>query len=212
MVFTTDVATTSPLPPTARRAPLRLFLLGRSAVVMLTSVIGIALFCLWVTLVAVSPLTVVAPLVVPVTALVRRYADVHRRGVQRLSGASVPRPYRPATRRGVIGRVWEIERDPASWPDALWLLLHAVVAFVTSTLSFVLFAGGLFYLIYPFLDWVTPENVFNRPIGDEVVLHSVAQSTAVNPLALVSFGLWYLLAVPLARAEVSLTRSLLRPA
>jgi hypothetical protein len=116
MVLTTDVPTTSPLPPAA---PLRLFLLGRSAVVMVTAVIGVALFCLWVTLVAVSPLTVVAPLVLPVTALVRRYAGVHRRGVQRLSGASVPRPYRPATRRGVIGRVWDIERAEVALTRAL---------------------------------------------------------------------------------------------
>jgi hypothetical protein len=209
MVFVKDEPSTHPMLPDARRPPLRLFLLGRSALVMVTSMFGVALFCLWFTLVAVSPITIVAPLLLPVTALVRWYADVHRRQAQRLLGIPIERPYQDPARRGVVGRVWAIERDPASWRDAAWLVLHPIVAFVTSTLSFVLFASACFYLIYPFLFWVTPRPVFERPLGDEFHLHTVAQSTVVMPLALACFVLWYALAIPLAHAEVSLTRSLL---
>jgi hypothetical protein len=208
MPIMTDAPATAVL-PSAHPAPLRLFLLGRSAVVMVTSMTGTALFCLWVTLVAISPITVVAVLVLPATTLVRRYAELRRRGARRLLGPFPAHPYREAPRRGLIVRVWTIERDPASWRDAGWCLLHAIVSCVTATLSFALFASGVLALIYPFLFWVTPQRVFGRPFGGWVELHTVAQATAIMPLALVFFGLWYVLSVPLARAEVSLTRALL---
>jgi hypothetical protein len=203
-----DVLPSQPI-PAPRRPPLRLFLLGRSAVVMVTSMFGVVLFSLWITLVAISPLTILAVLVLPATSLVRWYADLRRRGAQRLLGSPVHGSYRLAPSAGVVGRVWSIERDPASWRDAAWCLLHAVVGCVTATLSFSLFAGGVFYLVYPFLYWVTPDKVFRQPFGDQWTLHSVAESTSVMPAALVCFVLWYLLVIPLARVEVSLTRSLL---
>ncbi|MDT4913299.1 MAG: hypothetical protein QOC66_2427 [Pseudonocardiales bacterium] len=212
MAFLTDVVPSEPI-PAPRRAPLRLFLLGRSAIVMVTSMFGVVLFCLWVTLVAISPLTIVAVLVLPVTAVVRWYAELRRRGAQRLLGTPVQGSYRPPPEKGAVARVWAIERDPASWRDTAWLLLHAIVGFVTSTLSFTLFAGGAFYLIYPFLYWVTPDPVFRNPFGDQWTLHSVSDAAAVMPAALVSFALWYVLVIPLARAEVSMTRAMLgRPA
>ena len=197
------------LPP-ARRTSVRLHLLARSTVLMITSMVGVVLFCVWIALVAVSPITIVAPLVLPVTAAVRGYAGFRRREAARLLGTPIETRYRSLEGRGVIARVWTIERDPASWRDAWWLLAHAVVACVTSTLSVVLFASTVFYLIYPFLYWVTPPEVFRRPLGDWWTLHSVAQSTVVMLLAVVTFGLWFVLQIPLARAELALTRALLR--
>jgi hypothetical protein len=206
------VAEPSTRPPVAAPRPtaVHLRLLGRSVRVMLTSMTGVVLFCLWVTLVAVSPITLVAPLVVPVTALVRRYANAHRREATMLLGQPVAAGYRTGGRRGPVASVWSIERDPASWRDAWWCLAHAVVAFVTSTVLVALFAGGVFYLSYPFLYWVTPQHVFGRPFGGLVVLHSVGQAMVMTPLALILFGLWYLLALPFTGAELGLTRRLLR--
>ncbi len=208
----TTMKDTAPAPvvlPPARRTAVRLHLLARSTVLMFTSMTGVALFCLWITLVAVSPITIVAVLVLPATALVRGYAGIHRRAAAGLLGTPIEARYRSTDGRGAIGRVWTIERDPASWRDAWWLLAHAVVAFVTSVLSFTLFAASIFYLIYPFLYWVTPERVFNRPFGDWWELQSVGQSTLVMPAAIVTFGLWYALQIPLARAELRVTRALL---
>ncbi len=209
MTFVVDPATTSPVLPAARHTPLRLHLFGRSLRVMLTSMIGVALFCLWVTLVAVSPITIVAPLVLPVTAMVRGYANAHRREAARLLGRPVEAGYRTGGRRGFIRRVWTIERDPASWRDAAWCLVRAVVAFVTSTLLVTLAAATLLYLSYPFLYWVTPQNVFGEPFGGLVTLHSVGQAALLMPLALVTFGLWYVLVVPLTRAELAVTSAML---
>lgn len=200
-------ATTVP-PLRASRAPLRLTLLGRAFVLMFTSLTGVALFCFWVTAVAIAPITIAAPLVLPVTALVRRYADVHRRSASRAVGRLVERPYASVRSRG-LRRVWDVVRDPASWRDAWWLLAHGVVATVTSALTVALFAGGMFYLSYPLLYAVTPQRVFGHPFTQSFTLHSVGQATIMMPLALVCFGLWYGLAVPLARAEVAVSCALL---
>jgi hypothetical protein len=204
-----DVPATRAVLPPPRHFSLRLHLLARSVGVMFTSMVGVVLFSLWVTFVAVSPITLVAPLVLPVTALVRAYANAHRRGAARLLGRPVEAGYRRRERPGLIARIWTIERDGASWRDALWLLLHAIVACVTATLAVALFLGSVFYLIYPFLYWVTPPHVFDRPFGDWLRLHSVADATIAMPLGLVSFGLWFALQLPLARAELGLTAKLL---
>lgn len=201
-------ARTGALPEPRFRA-VRLRLLGRALTLMLTSMAGVALFCFWITFVAVSPLTPIAVLVIPITAAVRGYVDLHRRSAQRLLGTPIVRRYRSPERPGPLRRVWTIEKDPASWRDAAWLLLYAIVACVTSALSVALFFGAVLYLIYPFLYWVTPQHVFGRPFGGLIHLHSVGQAALLMPLGLVVLGLWYLVALPLARAELGVTRRLL---
>ena len=148
----------------------------------------------------------------PATLLVRSYANAHRRSVARLLGRPVPVPYRSGRGKGVLARVVIILRDPASWRDALWTLAHSVVGFVTACLSFTLLAGAVFYLVYPFLFWVTPDPVFREPFGDWYHLQSVAQSTVVWPLAALLFTLWWVLVIPLARAEVALRGQAADPA
>jgi hypothetical protein len=211
MTTTKDASASRPVLPAPRWYSLRLHLLGRSILTMFASLIGAVLFSAWITTVAVSSLALCAPLLPPVTAMVRAYANAHRRSASRLLGTPIPAPYRPVERPGVLGRVSAIVRDPASWRDALWTLLHSIVARVTSTLAVSLFFGSVFALIYPFLFWVTPRSVFGKPFGGRVELHSVADATLMMPLALVTFGLWLVLQVPLTRLELALTRSLLGP-
>ncbi len=195
--------------PTVPTLPLRLHLLGRSARVAATSVTGAALFSLWLTAVVISPVTVFAPLVLPVTAWVRAYADAHRDEARRFTGWPMTRSYRDPGTGSLARRVWSLERDRQSWRDAWWCLLHSIVAATTSALNVGLFAGTLFYLNYPLLYWATPQTVFDDPFGGLIVFHSVAQSTVMMPLALVCFGLWYALVLPLTRVELALTRALL---
>jgi hypothetical protein len=209
---TIDVRADVPVLPAPRRMPVRLQLLGRSASMMFTSLTGAVLFSAWITGVALAPITLSASLLVPISAVVRRYANAHRREAAVLLGTPIPAPYRTDEQRpGVFGRIATIIKDPASWRDARWLLLHSIVACLTSALAVTLFVGSVFYLIYPFLFWVTPQRVFGRPFGGWHELHSVADATMMMPFALVSFGLWLVLQVPLTRAELALTRSLLGP-
>jgi hypothetical protein len=209
MTTTTQFPPSPPVLPAARKASLRVHLFGRSVVIMLTSMTGVALFVLWVTLVAISPISIVAPLLIPVAALVRAYANAHRRSAADLLGAVIEPSYRTPSRPGLARRIWNLESDPASWRDALWLLVHAVVAFVTSTLAVMLLLGSVFYAIYPFLFWVTPEAVFGHPFGGLVHFHTVGQASVMMALAPVAFGLWLALQLPLSRAELRVTQAML---
>jgi hypothetical protein len=211
MVTTIAAPSTARTLPPAHRIPLRLHLLGRSILIMFTSLTGAALFSFWITAAAISPLTIFAVALLPVTYAVRGYADIHRRAAGQLTGWRMQAGYRSPGEGGAIKRAWSIERDPQSWRDAFWCLLHSIVACVTSSLTIAFFAGSVFYLIYPFLYWVTPQAAFGHPFGGLVVFHSVAQSTVMMPFALISFGIWYAIALPLARLELHLTGALLSP-
>jgi hypothetical protein len=205
-------APVTPPPPTLppeRHPSVRLHLLLRAFGVAFTSLLGVVPFALWITSVALAPVTLLAPLVLPTTALVRGYANTHRRRAARLLGTPMPEPYRADEGRGPLRRIWQIVRDPASWRDAWWLFCHAVVGPVTAVLNIALFAGGVFYLIYPFLFWVTPERVFDHPFGHHS-LHSATDATVMMPLSLVCFGLWFVLVLPLTRLELATTHALLR--
>jgi len=209
MTMTTEAPTGPTVLPVRRQYSIRLHLLGRSLTTTFTSVLGIGLFALWITAVALAPISLTAPLLVPITAIVRAYANAHRRGAGWLLGKPVRAAYRPTAGRGVFSRIATIVRDPASWRDAVWLLLRGIVGFVTSLLAVILFASSVFYLSYPFLYWVTPQSVFGTPFGDWHELHSVADATVMMPLGLITFGLWMTLQLPLTRLELALTRSLL---
>lgn len=212
--MTTIAAPTTPLPavrPTVPAHPfaLRLWLTGRAAVLSVTSMVGVALLPLWLTLVAVSPIAFVVPLALGATVLVRRYADANRRAAGRVRGERIGRPYR-ADGAGVFGRHVAVLRDPASWRDAWWLVAHAVVGFVTATLTVTLLLGTVFWAIFPFLYAITPQAAFGHALGF-VTVHSVAQAFLFVPLGVVAFGLWWVLTVPLARADAALTARLLGP-
>ena len=171
--------------------------------------IGAALFSIWFTAAAISPLTLLGLALLPVTAVVRGYANLYRRDAARLTGWRMDPCYRSPGEGGAIRKAWAIVRDRQSWRDALWCLMHSIVAAVTSSVTIAFFAGTVFYLSYPFLYWVTPQSVFGNPFGGLLIFHSVAQSMVMMPLGLISFGIWYAIALPLARAELHLTGWLL---
>ncbi|WP_143167894.1 sensor domain-containing protein [Jatrophihabitans endophyticus] len=185
----------------------RLRLTAHAAVVAPTALAGVALLPLWLTLVALTPLTVVAPLLLPATWLVRRYADAHRRAAARLLARPVGVPYRRLSRPGVISRITTVLRDPASWRDALWLLLHAVVGFVSALLTLVLLLATAYWLVLPFLVHVAPR-AFETSLGF-VTLHDAGDAAVLVPLAGIAFQLWWWLTIPLARGRVALDRALL---
>ena len=209
MTTTTELPPTRPVLPPGRTVSLRLHLFGRSVLVMLTAMLGLPLFVLWVTLVAISPISIVAPLLIPATALVRAYANARRREAARLLGQPVTADYRTPSQPGLPRRIWTLVSDPASWRDALWLPVHAAVGFATATVSVTLLLASVFYAIYPFLFWVTPQAAFGHPFGHWHEFHSVGQSTLMMVLAPVAFGLWWVLQLPLSRAELRVTQALL---
>ena len=87
------------------------------------------------------------------------------------------------SRQRLVGRAKTVLTDRASWRDLWWLLVHSTVGCVArDARRSRCLRARVFYLIYPFLYWVTPDSVFRQPFGF-FTLHSVGQSFALMPLA-----------------------------
>ncbi len=174
------------------------------------SQIGIALFVIVVTGIPLIVVTAGIPLLLGGIPATRWFANVNRDLASRVTGTEIPRPYRKPPVPGVVNYLRTALTDPATWRDLAWLLVNATVGFTMLVLSASLFFGAIFYLIYPFLFAVTPQEVFGTPFGF-FELHTVAQSFLMVPLAIVCFWLWWAFGRPLVRAQARLTAALLRP-
>ncbi len=174
----------------------------------LTGPVAALLLSAWLTAAAAALTSVFAPLILPVTALVRATGNANRRSSARRTGVPLHAAYRPL-RGNALRRARVALCDPASWRDAAWLLWSALPGWVLAALTLSLFGGSIFYLIYPVLFALAPPPVFRDPFGPWSHLHSVAQSCAVMPVAVLCIVLWYVTTLPLARADDALARACL---
>jgi signal transduction histidine kinase len=104
-----------------------------------------------------------------------------------------------------------ILRDPATWRDWAWLVVDSVAGWFTAGGSFLIFAAGVFCVLYPLVFALTPAQAFRTPFGPHFHLQTVAGSFVMVPLGLILLVLWYVSAVPLARLNAWVIRSLLAP-
>lgn len=202
--------------PTAGRGlragfAVRMELLGWSLVLLLGSVAASVLLLLWGMAVGLVPLGAGLPVALFATVLVRWFADRHRRWAGRWLGEPVARPYLPVPEGNWLTRLRVILRDPATWRDWAWLAVDSVAGWFIAGGCFLIFAGGLFLLVYPLVFALTPPEVFRTPLGPNFRLHSVGESFVMVPFGLLLLVLWYVSAVPLARLNALVIRSLLAP-
>ncbi len=197
--------------PARSRPESRLALVGWSAVLLLASVGSFALVTLWLVAVALIPLGIGIPLTLVLTPVVRWVADQRRVWAGDRLGEPVDRPYRPTPPGNQFHRLRAELGDPATWRDAAWLTVDAVIGWFTAGLSFVLVGIGFTYLIYPLLVALTPDEVFRTPFGPGWYLDSVAESFALVPFGAAIMLAGYLLARPTAVLNAHLIRSLLGP-
>jgi signal transduction histidine kinase len=169
------------------------------------------LLVLWSTAAGLVLMGVGLPLTLLATVLVRWLADRHRAWAGQWLGEPVARPYVPIPEGNWLTRLWVILRDPATWRDWAWLVVDSVAGWFTAGGSFLIFAAGVFYLLYPLIFALTPAQVFRAPFGPQFHLQTVTESFVMVPLGLILLVLWYLSAVPLARLNAVVIRSLLAP-
>ena len=101
-------------------------------------------------------------------------------------------------------RVWVT--DPARWRDLAGLFLASTLGLVTSVLVISLLGGSVFYLIYPFLWWVTPDGIFDLPLGF-ITIDTFSETFLMWLGAGVLFALWRWVGGPLVRARARLDRA-----
>jgi signal transduction histidine kinase len=172
--------------------------------------VGIAFFVLNVVAVPLIAVWVGIPLLLVFVPCVRWFANCHRVIYAGLTGQVIPKPYKKPPLPGILMWLRTTLTDPATWRDIAWLLVNAVVGFALTLLSAVLFLASIFYLIYPFLVWVTPDGVFTEPFGGLFTVN-VATSFLMIPLGLIAFLIWLGAGERLLKATAYLGKSLLGP-
>ncbi|TWD75261.1 signal transduction histidine kinase [Kribbella amoyensis] len=203
----TTIQTAAPAPPLRYPRLAQPFLALGLAIL---AEVGIAFFVLNVVSVPLIAVWVGIPMLLVFVPCTRWFANCHRRMLAGFLGAPITRPYRQPPMKGLLMRLRTILADPATWRDIVWLLTNAVLGFTLNLLSAVLFLASVFYLIYPFLVWVTPPGVFDQPFGGLFTLN-VATSFLMVPLGLVAFLIWSASGERLLKANAHLAKSLLGP-
>ncbi|MGH3206608.1 MAG: sensor histidine kinase, partial [Trebonia sp.] len=184
---------------------------GWSLVLLLASAAAFALLMLWSMAAVLVLMGAGLPLTLLATVLVRWFADRHRAWAGQRTGEPVPSPYLPIPEGNWLTRLLAILRDPATWRDWAWLVVDSVAGWFTAGGSFLIFAAGVFCVLYPLVFALTPAQVFRTPVGPLFHLQSVAGSFVMVPPGLLLLVLWYVSAVPLARLNAWVIRSLLAP-
>ncbi|TCN38240.1 signal transduction histidine kinase [Kribbella orskensis] len=172
--------------------------------------LGIAFFVLNVVAVPLIAVWVGIPMLLVFVPCTRWFANCHRTLLASFTGTPIQRPYKKPPMPGVLMWLRTTLSDPATWRDIAWLLVNAVIGFTLTLLSAVLFLASVFYLIYPFLVWVTPDGVFDEPFGGLFTLN-VATAFLMVPFGLLAFLIWTGAGERLLKADAYLAQSLLGP-
>jgi len=202
------MSTTAPA-PAIQRAP-EIALPAYALALAVLAQLGIALFVLNVVAIPLLIVTVGFPMLLGIIPAVRGFANLHRSLTRTIAGVEIPSPYKTPPVPGPINFIRTALTDPATWRDLAWLIVNAVVGFTLNLLAAVLFLASLFYLVYPFLWWVTPRGVFDYHLGF-IKIDSLPESFLSWPVAVLFFLLWRRYGRRLLQMNASLTRSLLGP-
>jgi signal transduction histidine kinase len=172
---------------------------------------------LWPPVLAVFIVTVVGIPLVLVTGgvllliwsvpLLGLLASVHRRCAENILGVEIPASYSP-NGEGALGRLQAWMRDPARWRDLLWALVDVFAALPLSLLAVMPMLGFLWWLSFPLVFGVTPDGVFDTPLGF-MTIDTLAEAFLAWVPAALMLVLWFVLTPWLTRAKAMMDASLL---
>lgn len=174
---------------------------------MLLAILAVVLFCVEVTFIPLTIVTVGVVILQLVVPTVAGFANLHRRMAEQILGEPVPAPYRLVEGRGWLANLRAWMRDPARWRDVLWLLVAITLGWAMSITAVTLFLYIFWCLVYPFLWWVTP-GTFEEVYGI-IHINTLTESFIMYVFAAVSLLLWWFLTPALVRAKAHIDRALL---
>ncbi len=193
----------STLPPLGR-----LEATGFAAAYMLLAVPAIALFVVHVVAIPLTIVTVGVLMLAIVVPLVAALAEVHRRIASRILREPVRSFYKPTKGLGVLGKLQRWAGDGARWRDLGWLFVTFTFGWVISIFAVSLALAIGWYLVFPFIFWVTPDGVFDTDLGF-MMLDTQSESFMYWIGAAVFFALWWTLIKPLVWLHAVVDRAIL---
>jgi signal transduction histidine kinase len=179
-------------------------------------------------LVMILVLVLVGLPLLPEAALVlRRFAGLERQRASRLLGEPIPERYAPLTGT-LTQRLRGTVKDPATYRDALWLLVHGVVGLLAGVVVLSYWLSIPLLLSVPFWWWLVPAGAgriditltpqpFPLSAGDGLVINNISidswpRALAIPPLTAAAYTAGLVLVTPwLARTYARLARWVLSP-
>ena len=188
----------------------RLRLSGLALAYVLLAVPAVALVAVTTAALGVAVVGVGLVLLLLLVPLSAQLADAHRFIASRVLGVEIPRPYKRSSSSSPRGLLRTWASDPARWRDYAWLWVKITLGWATAWVAFGLTLGVLWYAVFPFVYWVTPDGAFDMDYGI-YVLDSQAESFLEWVFLPIIFGLWWMLEPPLVRFVAMLDRGMLAP-
>ncbi|MFS3129415.1 histidine kinase [Nocardioides sp. Bht2] len=141
--------------------------------------------------------------------LLSRFADLHRVTAGHLLGRKIERPYRREVAAPLpMLRAWAAE--PGRWRELGWSFMSLSLGWVISWLAFGFALAVVWYLVFPFVYWVSPAGVFEVNYSF-IVLDTQAKAFIEWALLLVVIPLWWHGTPLLMRWRVLLDEAMLAP-
>jgi signal transduction histidine kinase len=171
---------------------------------------ALALLCILTTALGVAIVGVGMVLLLIFVPLNQQLANLHRKMAGRILGIHIERPYLPTKSVSGFGLLKRWVADPARWRDFAWTYMTVTVGWALAWISFGLGLGVLWYLLFPFVYWVTPDGVFDMNYGF-FTIDTQAESFYEWGWLLVVFSLWWWCIPVLMRWRAELDRAMLSP-
>lgn len=140
----------------------------------------------------------------------RQLANVHRYFASQVLRTTVISPYHDRESRGMKVVVRDWAQDPARWRDLGWAYVSTTIGWIVSLIPVVLLLGVVWFMIFPFIYWVTPRGVFDMELG----LFRIDDQTSSFAAWVMSGGValaWWVLTPPVSRLRARMDLALLSP-
>jgi signal transduction histidine kinase len=178
------------------------------AIGLATSVLALTVWVAGVSVSASLAVFVVGlPAFVGAAIAFRWVAELDRRNAAVVLGRPLAAGYREHRGPGLLARVRKTARDPQTWRDLAWLVLHSVLGLAFGSLAVALVAQLLGVAVLPLWYWAVPDGVDVGIWTIDTLPKALAAMWLAFPLAVVTIGLLR----GMAATEARLARALLGP-
>jgi hypothetical protein len=167
---------------------------GREAAYLTAGLVtSVLAFTVWVTMVTLSLTLAVFIIGLPImlaSAYVFRWtAEIDRHSVSVFLGRRVRGRYQDHRADTFLGRMAATFRDPQTWRDFSWLIVHSVVGFAFGVAAVSLVASVVGTAVLPVWYWSIPDGVDWGIVNIDTLPEAIAAAFLAIPLAAIAIVL-----------------------
>jgi signal transduction histidine kinase len=196
---------------TVRRPPTRSQLFGWAVALIGLQVPACVLLAFFLASVGLIAAWIGFPLVLGVVTLLRKFTGVHRRQAGWVLGTTIEVPYRQSQDRGLVVRVFDMLKDPATWRDLAFLYVQMTAGMALACVQVALPLGAVGAATLATWWWALPDGAEVDLLGFLPITNTATALVFGIISGVIYTGVWWLVGPYLAQAQAHLTKWLLAP-